>query len=104
MNPDPTVTDFLNPAAIPGHWLALGFLGQTLFSGRFLVQWVASERRRVSVLPRLFWWLSLGGGVCLLSYALLRRDTVFFVGQATGLVVYTRNLALMRRGRPGVAS
>jgi len=83
--------------AVPVGWLALGFLGQAFFSGRFLVQWVASERRKASVVPKLFWWLSLGGGLCLLAYAVLRQDIVFVAGQAGGLVVYTRNLTLLRR-------
>ena len=88
------------PVAIPPTWLALGFLGQALFASRFVVQWVASERRRASVVPDVFWWLSIGGGVCLLGYALLRRDAVIVVGQLAGLFVYTRNVALARR-RPG---
>ena len=85
---------------IPAAWLALGFLGQACFSCRFLVQWVASERKKASVVPTLFWWLSLAGGICLLCYAILRKDIVFIVGQAGGLVVYTRNLVLLRRQRP----
>ena len=82
---------------IPALWLALGFLGQAIFSGRFLVQWIASERRKRSVVPRAFWWLSLAGGVTLLAYAIHRRDPVFILGQAAGLVVYGRNLVLVRR-------
>ena len=82
---------------IPPTWLALGFLGQALFAGRFAVQWVVSERRRTSVVPDVFWWLSIGGGVCLLGYALLRRDVVIVVGQLAGLLVYARNVALVRR-------
>lgn len=80
-------------------WLALGFLGQALFSARFLVQWLASEARRESVIPVAFWYLSLAGGATLLAYALWRRDPVFAVGQGFGLVVYARNLALVRRSR-----
>lgn len=83
--------------AIPGVWLAVGFLGQGMFSSRFLVQWVASERRRASVVPVAFWWLSIAGGGLLLSYALHRRDPVFVLGQAAGLLVYARNLVLIRR-------
>lgn len=85
--------------AIPKGWLLLGFLGQAMFSGRFLVQWVASERKRASVVPTAFWWLSIAGGALLLSYALHRADPVFIVGQAAGLVVYVRNLMLIRRGK-----
>jgi lipid-A-disaccharide synthase-like uncharacterized protein len=82
--------------------IAFGFLGQALFGSRFIVQWVVSESRKESVIPYSFWVLSLLGGVILLIYALLRRDVVFSVGQAAGLIVYTRNLVLIhrRRGAP----
>jgi lipid-A-disaccharide synthase-like uncharacterized protein len=83
--------------AVPAGWLALGFLGQAFFSCRFVVQWAVSERKKTSVVPTLFWWLSLGGGLCLLGYAMLRRDIVFIAGQSAGLLVYTRNLMLLRR-------
>ena len=78
-------------------WLAVGLLGQALFSARFLVQWLASERKRQSIIPVAFWWLSLCGGATLLAYALWRRDPVFILGQGMGLFVYTRNLILIRR-------
>lgn len=81
---------------VPNGWLAVGFLGQAMFSARFVVQWLASERRKTSVIPVAFWWLSIAGGVGLLSYALHRGDPVFIVGQAAGLVVYGRNLVLLR--------
>jgi lipid-A-disaccharide synthase-like uncharacterized protein len=81
---------------IPNGWLAVGLLGQAMFSGRFIVQWIASERKKMSVVPRAFWWLSLAGGVSLLAYAVHRRDPVFILGQAAGLVVYGRNLVLLR--------
>ncbi len=80
-------------------WLAIGFLGQMLFTARFLVQWVLSERRGESVVPLAFWYLSLAGGVVLLAYAIVRADPVFIVGQAAGLVVYLRNLYLIHRPR-----
>ena len=79
--------------------MALGFVGQALFSARFLVQWLVSERRRQSTIPLAFWYLSIGGGATLLTYAILRHDPVFVVGQAGGLVVYVRNLMLVRRER-----
>ena len=78
-------------------WLGVGFLGQALFSGRFLVQWLASETRRESVVPVAFWWFSIAGGVTLLAYAIWRQDPVFVTGQAFGLLVYMRNLVLIRR-------
>ncbi len=89
----------MTPDSVPASWLVLGFFGQALFSSRFVVQWIASERRRASVVPALFWWLSIGGGLCLASYAALRRDPVIFLGQAAGLGVYLRNLVLARRLR-----
>jgi len=83
---------------VPATWLTVGFLGQALFSTRFVVQWIASERRRRSVVPELFWWCSLAGGGLVLAYAVARRDPVFIVGQVAGLVVYVRNLVLIHRG------
>ena len=80
-----------------GGWLLLGFFGQALFSCRFLIQWFASERRKASVVPVAFWWFSIGGGLCLLAYAIHRADPVFILGQSAGLIVYFRNLVLLRR-------
>ncbi len=80
-------------------WIKIGFLGQAVFTARFLVQWVASEKKRDSVMPVAFWWLSLAGGMILLSYAIHREDPVIIVGQAMGLVVYVRNLMLVARAR-----
>lgn len=77
-------------------WIVIGFVGQTLFSARFLLQWLASERARRSVIPTAFWYFSLGGSMVLLAYAVHRADPVFIVGQATGLVIYLRNLYLIR--------
>jgi lipid-A-disaccharide synthase-like uncharacterized protein len=82
--------------AIPSRWLAVGFLGQAMFSGRFVVQWIASEKKKASVIPVAFWWLSIGGGTALLAYAIHRKDPVFILGQAAGLLVYGRNLAFLR--------
>ena len=78
-------------------WIAVGFFGQALFFGRFFVQWIASERRKESVIPRSFWFLSLGGGLILLLYSIYRGDPVFIVGQATGMFIYTRNLWFIYR-------
>lgn len=83
-------------------WDALGFVGQAMFFSRFLVQWIASERRRQSVVPTSFWWLSLGGAALLLAYAVYRLDPVFILGQTFGFVVYTRNLVLIGRRHPAV--
>ena len=78
-------------------WLAVGFIGQGLFSARFLVQWLTSERVRRSVIPVTFWYFSLAGGVTLLAYAIWREDPVFIVGQGAGLVIYARNLYFIWR-------
>jgi lipid-A-disaccharide synthase-like uncharacterized protein len=84
-------------------WLVIGFAGQALFFSRFFVQWLASEKRRESYIPRAFWFLSLGGGLTLLAYAIHRRDPVFIAGQATGILIYGRNLWFIYgpRGRRG---
>jgi lipid-A-disaccharide synthase-like uncharacterized protein len=83
-------------------WLAIGLSGQLLFSLRFLVQWLRSEQAGRSVLPVAFWYLSIGGGLLLLIYALHQQDPVFTLGQLTGLCVYLRNLYLVHQQRaPG---
>ena len=78
-------------------WLATGLVGQALFFGRFFVQWIASERQKASVVPKSFWYFSIGGGLVLLAYSIHRRDPVFILGQATGLFIYLRNLWFLRR-------
>lgn len=78
-------------------WLILGFAGQALFTMRFVVQWIQSERLRRSVVPTAFWYFSLAGGITLLAYALHRKDPVFIVGQAAGVFIYLRNLSLILR-------
>lgn len=83
-------------------WVGVGLLGQGLFSARFIVQWIASERRKQSVVPREFWYLSLGGAVITLSYAVYRLDPVFILGYLPGLFVYARNLYFIHKG-PGQA-
>jgi lipid-A-disaccharide synthase-like uncharacterized protein len=80
-------------------WLAVGLFGQAMFSARFLVQWIASEMQRRSVIPLLFWYFSLGGGATLLVYAIYREDPVFILGQGAGLFIYARNLWLIRAAR-----
>jgi lipid-A-disaccharide synthase-like uncharacterized protein len=80
-------------------WLVLGFLAQALFTMRFLVQWIASERAGKSVVPIAFWFFSIGGGALLLVYALYRRDPVFIAGQAFGVFIYARNLYFELRDR-----
>lgn len=80
-------------------WVLLGFIAQGLFMMRFVVQWIASERAKASVVPVAFWFFSLGGGVLLLIYAVQRQDPVFIAGQSLGLLIYLRNLALIRSSR-----
>ncbi len=83
-------------------WLGVGLLGQALFSARFLVQWLTSERAKRSIVPTAFWYFSVAGGVTLLAYAIYRRDPVFIIGQGAGLFVYLRNLWLiLHHGGPG---
>ena len=78
-------------------WLAVGFGGQAIFASRFLYQRIASERAGRSHIPRAFWYLSLAGGLTLLSYAIHRGDPVFILGQTTGAMIYIRNLVLLHR-------
>ena len=80
-------------------WILLGFVAQGLFTMRFLVQWIASERAGRSVVPMAFWLFSIGGGILLLVYALYRKDVVFIAGQAFGVFVYLRNLYFVMRDR-----
>lgn len=76
-------------------WVLIGLSGQLLFTARFLVQWIASEREKRSVIPIAFWYFSMAGGLVLFAYAVWRRDPVFILGQSMGLVIYIRNLWLI---------
>jgi lipid-A-disaccharide synthase-like uncharacterized protein len=78
-------------------WLGLGLFAQLMFTARFLVQWLASERAGKSIVPLMFWYLSIGGSVLLLVYSIHRKDPVFILGQSMGIFIYTRNLYLIRR-------
>jgi lipid-A-disaccharide synthase-like uncharacterized protein len=86
------------------YWIVIGFAGQALFSARFVAQWIASERAGRSIIPELFWYCSVGGGLTLLAYAIWRQDPVFIAGQAGGLFIYSRNIYFIwrerRRGDP----
>ena len=73
-------------------WTLIGLFGQTLFMMRFIVQWIASERAKKSVIPDIFWYFSLGGGLIVLAYAFHKREPVFILGQLPGVIVYSRNL------------
>ncbi len=85
-------------------WLIIGFLAQAMFSARFIVQWIASERAKKSIIPVYFWYFSLIGGLMLLAYSLYRKDPVFILGQATGVIIYSRNLYLIYKEKKGYAS
>ncbi|WP_226549390.1 lipid-A-disaccharide synthase N-terminal domain-containing protein [Celeribacter naphthalenivorans] len=80
-------------------WVLFGLSAQLMFTARFLLQWIASERAKNSVMPVAFWYFSLAGGVMLLIYALYRKDPVFVLGQALGVVIYVRNLWLIYANR-----
>lgn len=85
-------------------WLVIGFIGQGLFSARFIVQWWKSEKEKKSVFPIAFWYFSIAGGITLLAYAIHREDPVFIVGQAAGLFIYLRNLYFVLYERKNLAS
>lgn len=80
-------------------WVAVGFGGQIAFFGRMFIQWVVSEKRRQSVVPPMFWYLSLLGGVCLFLYFVWRKDIVGVLGQSSGVVIYARNVRLILKQR-----
>jgi len=92
-----TLLNITSPIGIA--WVALGFLGQALFTGRMLVQWLISEKQRRSVVPPIFWWMSLGGGTMLMIYFVWRKDIVGVIGQCTGWFIYVRNLWMIYRPR-----
>ena len=80
-------------------WVGVGIIAQFMFTMRFVVQWLASERAGHSVFPMAFWLFSIGGGLLLFAYALYRRDPVFILGQGFGVFVYLRNLQFVLRDR-----
>ena len=80
-------------------WLAVGFGAQMMFSMRFLIQWIASEKARASIVPETFWYFSFVGGAMLLVYAIYRVDPVFIMGQATGLLIYSRNIYFIQKNK-----
>lgn len=84
-------------------WVAIGLLGQLAFSGRMVLQWIVSERRRESVITESFWWFSLFGGVTLFSYFVWRQDPIGILGQASGIVIYIRNLRLFYKRKRRLA-
>ena len=83
-------------------WVIFGFLGQAVFMMRFVYQWFVSEKAGKSIIPLSFWYLSIAGGLVTLIYAIHREDPVFIFGQSCGIVIYLRNLALLRREKRAV--
>lgn len=77
--------------------LVIGFAGQSMFFMRFFIQWLYSEKHQRSLIPKAFWYFSLAGSALLLTYAIIKKDPVFIVGQSTGFIIYTRNLVLIKR-------
>ncbi len=80
-------------------WLSLGLGAQAMFSMRFIIQWIASERAKKSIVPETFWYFSFVGGFMLFIYALHRMDPVFIIGQGTGLFIYSRNIYLIWKNK-----
>ncbi|MDC0192542.1 lipid-A-disaccharide synthase N-terminal domain-containing protein [Alphaproteobacteria bacterium] len=78
-------------------FLLIGFLGQGLFASRFIFQWIYSEKKGKSEIPIIFWYLSIFGGIGLLTYAIFRKDPVIITGQTFGIFIYLRNLILIYR-------
>jgi lipid-A-disaccharide synthase-like uncharacterized protein len=76
-------------------WMTIGFLGQVIFGGRFILQWIASEIKKRSHIPVAFWYLSLVGSLILLAYSFHRRDPIFILGFSLNTVIYVRNLHLI---------
>ena len=76
-------------------FLVIGFLGQGIFASRFIIQWIYSEKKGVSYIPVIFWYLSIFGGIGLLIYAIFRKDPVIILGQSFGIFIYLRNLILI---------
>jgi len=80
-------------------WVLVGLAGQLLFAGRMIVQWIASEKAHRSVIPPAFWWMAIGGASLLMIYFIWRKDIVGVLGQATGWLIYSRNLYFIYTSR-----
>ena len=89
----------LNLSEIEIFFLIVGFVGQGLFASRFIVQWIFSEKKGESYIPVIFWYLSIFGGLGLLTYAIFRKDPVIIVGQTFGIFIYLRNLILIYKNK-----
>ncbi len=85
-------------------FLLIGFIGQGLFASRFIFQWIYSEKKGESYIPIIFWYLSIFGGLGLLTYAIFRKDPVIIIGQLFGIFIYCRNLYLIYRKKSNSTS
>jgi len=99
------VTDFFHDLSVRypkfqlDFWVIFGFIGQAMFSMRFIIQWIASEKRKESVIPVSFWYFSLGGGLILLIYAIRQMDPVFIAAYLLNPIIYFRNLYFIYKKR-----
>lgn len=84
-------------------WTIFGLFGQALFSLRFIIQWISSEKKKRSHIPTVFWYISLMGGAVLFLYAIAKKDVVFIIGQGAGLIVYVRNIVLIHKNGSNLA-
>ncbi len=87
------------PQGVPWYWYVIGYGGQIVFGSRFYVQWLASEKHKRSVMPVVFWWLSLVGGLMSLAYAVYIEQGPFIMANIGGPPIYARNLYLIHRAR-----
>ncbi len=86
-----------NLSSVEIFFLGIGFAGQGLFASRFIIQWIFSEKKGESYIPVIFWYLSIFGGLGLLTYAIFRKDPVIILGQSFGILIYLRNLYLIHK-------
>ncbi len=86
-----------NLMTINGIWITIGLLGQLMFSMRFVIQWLVSEKHKKSIIPEAFWYFSLAGGIILFSYAVHIKDPVFILGQSIGIFIYLRNIYFIKK-------
>lgn len=91
------LVDFFDLSRAEVFWLSIGLIGQLLFFGRFVVQWLVSEKEGRSVMPISFWYLSLGGTLFLFAYSVYRVDPIFILGFSLNMLIYFRNLALIKK-------
>ncbi|NER12215.1 lauroyl acyltransferase [Leptobacterium flavescens] len=90
------LNDFFKNENIPLWLVVLGSVAQVIFTFRFVYQWIYSEKKKESTLPMGFWLLSILGSSLILTYAIIRKDPVLFVGHILGLTVYVRNLFILK--------